>query len=625
MRSIYPWTLFLKRFFLVLGFYQIFRLVFLLANLSSFSGEPLGQLAKSWVWGLRFDLWAVNWTLLPLLLLTFLPWRWQSKSGFQKIVFIYAGLVGFWSIGLNLIDVELYKFTGKRLTVEWLRLQQDLSHQGSGLVAYYWWLVLVALILWCSFLKLWPKWREPSAAPGVGRRIAAGLLILPLAFLGLRGGWQLKPLGMANAYSLGSSGLGVLAMNSTFSFHRSGSQQFDSLQTRFFQQNEVERDLILRQTQSLRSSEFGRFAGYNVVLIIVESLAAEYMGALNEGKGYTPFLDGLASKGLLFRQNFANGRRSIEAVPSLICGLPSLLEEALILSPYQGVNMECLPQVLRKHGYTTQFFHGAYNGSMYFDAFALRSGFHSYFGFDEFAEPQDDDGHWGAFDEPFLQYMIKELDRAQSPFFATVFTLSSHNPYHVPEKYKGRFPKGDLEIHESIGYADYSLQKFFESAEQEPWFSKTVFIVTGDHTQKSSDKRYQTLTGSYRVPLLIYVPEQQLKGDTQKVTQHADVLPTVVDLLGLELSTRSPVGESVFTPGGGQAVNGNGYSYWLLQPPWLVEFDRGTNMFSTTKFSLGTWQTEPAAMADFVSAVNLFKAILDSYNQALLTGRLSPR
>ncbi len=624
MRAVYPWTLLLKRFLLLLAFYQVFRLIFYMANLSAVAGEPFQSVAKAWLWGLRFDLWAVIWTMLPLLLLTFLPWRWQAQNYFQKMVMIYIAVVSFWNVGLNMIDVELYKFTGKRLTVEWLRLQQDLSHQGTGLVSYYWWLALASLGIWIILLKLWPKWRESSDASSFGQRVLFGLLILPFAFLGLRGGWQLKPLGMAHAYSLGSSGLGVLAMNSTFSFFRSGSQQFDSLQTRFFVQQEQERDSILRDHQSLKSAEFGRLKGYNVVLVIVESLAAEYMGALNDGKGYTPFLDELSQKGVLFRQNFANGRRSIEAVPSVVCGFPSLLEEALILSPYQGINMECLPQLLRKVGYSTQFFHGAYNGSMYFDAFALRSGFHSYFGFDEFARPHEDDGHWGAFDEPFFQYMAGELSQAQTPFFATIFTLSSHNPYHVPEKYKGRFPKGDLEIHESIGYADHSLQQFFESAASEPWFEKTIFVVTGDHTQKSGDKKYQSLTGSYRVPLLIYVPGVQLNADTEKVTQHADILPSVADLLGVEVEKVGPVGESVFAKGVGVAVNGNGYSYWMLRPPWLVEFTRATNEITASRFNLKTWQTEPAvsADADRLGAENLFKAILDSYNQALLTGRL---
>ncbi len=81
-----------------------------------------------------------------------------------------------------------------------------------------------------------------------------------------------------------------------------------------------------------------------------------------------------------------------------------------------------------------------------------------------------------------LQYAAEVLDKAPKPAFLALFTLTSHHPYNLPEHFKGKFPKGTQPIYESMGYTDYSLRKFFETAEKKPWFNKTIFVLTADHT-----------------------------------------------------------------------------------------------------------------------------------------------
>ena len=114
-------------------------------------------------------------------------------------------------------------------------------------------------------------------------------------------------------------------------------------------------------------------------------------------------------------------------------------------------------------GYDTSFFHGAPNGSMGFLGFGNILGFKNYYGKTEYNNDADFDGIWGIWDEPFFQYCAKTLNQKKSPFMATLFSVSSHHPFKIPEKYKGKFKKGPLEIHEPIGYTDFALKKFFIS------------------------------------------------------------------------------------------------------------------------------------------------------------------
>ena len=579
MNTLYPARLLAKRLGLLLVFYFCFRVLFFLANRDALSGDGASDILWSFLNGLRFDLWAVLWSSLPIIFAAFLPVRWQERPWLQAGLLIYVGAVQIWCFGLNVIDVELFKFTGRRLSMDWLHLQQDLEHQSLSLVSYYWWLALLGTLAWLVFMWLWPRWnlaRENSRP--LALRIATVVLGITFLALGLRGGTQYKPLSLNHAYTRGSAALGVLTHNSTFSFFKN-RRRVDSLALRFFNSKE-EAVSELAALHRPTSTRHGELKNRNVVILIVESLGSEYVGVLNKGEGLTPFFDELSKKGDLFTENFANGRRSIEAIPSVICGLPSMMGEALIVSPYQGIELHCLGNYAKSAGYSTHFFHGAYNGSMHFDTFAHRAGFDNYYGFNEFGDATKSDGIWGIYDEPFLQFALEKLNSIPEPFAATIFTLSSHHPYKIPPELAGRFTKGNLEIHPSIQYSDYALKQFFAKAERQPWFANTLFVITGDHTGKSGRSEYKNLLGYYRVPLLVYAPGLSSGQVRNRVTQHIDILPTVLDLLGLPGEPRLKIGQSVFADDPGVAFNGDERGYWLYTSSQLVQYGHGTGEFS---------------------------------------------
>jgi uncharacterized sulfatase len=259
----------------------------------------------------------------------------------------------------------------------------------------------------------------------------------------------------------------------------------------------------------------------------------------------------------------------MDAVPAILSGIPHLMDEQIISSIYHSNKISGLSEILKSEGYQTGFFHGGINGTMGFDIFTKKTGW-EYYGLNEFMSSHPNasnfkDGAWGIYDEAFFNYFCNSLTTFKQPFIGAVFTLSSHPPYIIPANMKGKFTKGTLPIHESIGYTDYALKQFFAQASQEAWFDNTLFIITADHTQENSDPSYNNLAGYYKIPLILYHPTINLQAiDNQKVTQQIDIPATVCDLLGFNQINTTPFGNSIYSvqPQGAITYTNNGY-FWF--------------------------------------------------------------
>ena len=141
------------------------------------------------------------------------------------------------------------------------------------------------------------------------------------------------------------------------------------------------------------------------------------------------------------------------------------------------------------------------------------AGFDRYYGRTEYNNDKDYDGKWGIYDEEFLQYTAVQLNKMKQPFVAAVYTLSSHHPYMIPDKMKSLFPKGELAIHQSIAYTDYSLKQFFKKVSKEKWFDNTLFVITADHASESVFPYYQTRSGIYSIPLIFFQKNKHCEKD----------------------------------------------------------------------------------------------------------------
>lgn len=304
----------------------------------------------------------------------------------------------------------------------------------------------------------------------------------------------------------------------------------------------------------------------NVVLIIVESFGQEYAGCYNHSEGAdtrTPFLDSLARHSTLY-QGRANGKRSIEGITAINTGIPTLMNVPFVNCTYRNDSIAGIPTVLNRHGYHTAFFHGSHNGVMDFDKVCERIGYKEYLGLNEFkaeglCHEEDFDGVWGVYDEPFLQYVVRHTNTFKEPFLTTVFTVTSHDPFPLPEKYQGLFVEGRHKILKCVEYMDNALRRFFDEARKQPWFDNTLFIITADHSGPGMAREYNNYDGWYRIPLIVYDPQNPVGRENSRIVQQTDILPSLIDRLGFDDHVVA-YGQSIFqNPQGWQVYFGNDY------------------------------------------------------------------
>lgn len=216
---------------------------------------------------------------------------------------------------------------------------------------------------------------------------------------------------------------------------------------------------------------------------------------------------------------------------------------------------------------------------MGFDAFCRVAGFQQYHGFEDYDNKDDYDGRWGVYDEPFFQYFAKKLNETPQPFFSTFFSLSSHYPYKIPEKYEDKFPDGKLQLFKLIRYTDHALQKFFKTVKKMPWYDNTLFVVTADHTAQSFSAFYKVQVGSYAIPLLYFCPADiNLKGISEHTAQQIDIMPTILDFLNYDKPFFSFCESSFDTKSSGFAVNYLNGVFQFIQDGYALQFNGNKNI-----------------------------------------------
>ena len=267
-------------------------------------------------------------------------------------------------------------------------------------------------------------------------------VLLPLAILGGRGGLQQKALTPTHAYVFDEPILSHLALNSTYTLLRSKHSCKALERVKFFAS---EADLLQQLSFRGAAAPLTKPRRDNIVIIIVESLSSEFMAS--SPTSYTPFLNSLAAQGVSFENNFANGRRTIDALAPILAGLPHLSNSTFSCSLTK--ELRGIGSLLKDHGYQTSFYHGGHNGSMFFDSFSRRMGFDRYYGENEYPNQRTRTCIWGIYDEPYLQFVARNLAQTKEPFASVNFHLDLAQSLQTPTSSARQSPKGtaDSSIH----------------------------------------------------------------------------------------------------------------------------------------------------------------------------------
>ncbi len=533
------------RMLLVMFLFTLCRTGFFLFNNKMFPGITMEQLITILKGGLAFDISAAVYINILFILLHIIPFDFRYREGYQVVLkyifFITNGI----AIAMNGMDFVYYRFVEKRATADVFKTFENETGYGKFFFRFlidYWPATLITIFIWVVMVYLYDKMKPERPQPKnklayYTLNIFMIPLIIALVVGAARGGYKhsTRPITISNAARYVETPRDVaIVLNTPISFLRTFGKKV-LVRYKFFEEDELKRLYNPHYIPGKKAA----FKNENVVIIILESFAREYIGALNHNLesgnyvGYTPFIDSLISVSMTFDVSLANGRKSIDAMPSILASVPSL-ETPYTISHYANNQINGLPGLLGKKGYYSAFFHGAPNGSMGFDSFARVAGFNDYFGLDQYPDKSDFDGMWGVWDEPFFRFFAQKLNEFKQPFLVSIFSVSSHHPFEVPKQYTGKFKKGPAPIVEVVGYTDFALKEMFTEISASPWFNNTLFVITADHTNESLHPEYQNDLGSYSIPIIFYKPGSNLNGIKSRIAQQIDILPTVLSYLNYD-------------------------------------------------------------------------------------------
>jgi len=577
----HPWVVAACNVVMVLALYSLLRIACYAINTDLFPNVSGGHLMELLGGGVRFDLTAVLYlsSLYVIGMLLPLPSQWRNNRVYQKVLMWLYLVPNVLGLIINTIDMVYIRFTDRRTTCTFFT---EFEHDdnlwrivGQGIVEY-WYVTLIGIVV--LGLMVWGMRKRYELLPKSPivyylRESVLFVATIYLCVIGIRGGFgrYTRPITISNAMQYTDTPREcALVLNTPFSLMKSMENQ-TYVEPHYYAEEELASVMT-----PIHEADSTDMRIDNVVVLILESFSKEYIGFYNRDKegytGFTPFLDSLLGQSITYRYSYASGRKSIDAMPSVLSSIPMLIEP-YIVTPYSTNAVSSIADCLGRKGYTTAFFHGAPNGSMGFQAYARSAGFGAYYGMDEYGKDADFDGTWAIWDEPFLQYYAQKMNKMEEPFMTAVFTASSHHPFKVPSQYRDSFEKGSLPIHQTIGYADHALRRFFETASQQAWFERTLFVITADHTNELETPEYTNAKGLYEVPIAFYHP---LLDGAQRadVVSQTDIMPSVLGWIGYE-DRFFAFGENALTKHKEHpyAVCYNAPVYQIFSDSLLVQFD----------------------------------------------------
>jgi sulfatase-like protein len=294
----------------------------------------------------------------------------------------------------------------------------------------------------------------------------------------------------------------------------------------------------------------------NLVFVIVEGLGRSFSGPGADLGSFTPFLDELAGRSLYFENFLSAQGRTFAVLPSVFGSLPFGDQGFLALGDKMPEHATLL-SVLKGQGYRTRFFSGTDPAFDNEEAFLQRQGVDEIYGRHDFGSEYPRISEWGFDDNELVSFALAHEGQPLSqPFVDVIQTITMHDPYRFlgQERYISRFEerlnqlglseaqkdryRSQRAIYASVLYTDDALRRYFQAVQAQPWFSHTIFIITGDH--RLPEIPIGEWIDRYHVPLIIYSALLKEPQRIKAVSSQLDVAPTLLAWLANGYGLRSP-------------------------------------------------------------------------------------
>lgn len=507
-----------------------------------------------WVFlkGLRLDLSMIS--FIALFSLPFLV-MWQATSGkvqsalghvlrgTQVLVLVLLALV-------HCGELNVYAEWNHKLTVRvFTHLADPAEVVRTATTEHYaffalYFVLQVAFGLWLLRRTMAVPMARLAARPAKWPGLTVQFLgVAAIAVLGARGGWQSIPITISAATFSRSSIVNDLTINSGYFFLQSAAQ---------YGHVELEQFLGHTDPASARKAtdrllcpgastgeRFLTTTRPNIVMVVLESWAAEVISHSGKQQGTTPHFDALIRNGLYFDRFYAASGTSEVGNGALFGGYPALPRISLSMSPEKSRKLPSINQVLKKEGYHASYLFG---GDL---SYGNLGGYFLDHGFDEVEDestfpPVNARGKLNIYDTDLLERFKVKIGSTREPFFHVAFTGSTHSPYDIPLEWRDHYTGNEAGILNTIRFADHAIGAFMAACEREPWYANTLFIFVADHGRTTPSNPYITTPAFFHIPLLFVGPvvDERYRGQVNsRIGSQSDLAATLLHQLDLPTNT----------------------------------------------------------------------------------------
>jgi phosphoglycerol transferase MdoB-like AlkP superfamily enzyme len=540
----------LRLFIFWLIFFQFHRLVFVIYNKQKFAGLKLSEISSAFYHALPLDFSAAGYLIsIPFLAIIISNYLLLDKS----VVFIRwfnFALVGIVTI-LQFVDTALYHEWGYKLNAYALSFTKYPKEVMASVAATPYLTIIIiltitvaaAVLLLQAGVHLYDYVYKRSNVSGKKQHLLAVLYTLgtcALLFLFIRGSVGVVPINQSAVFYSHHAVLNHTAVNTPWNimysvFNTGGMMSKNPYRYMEMQEAEkITRSLYVQEnyTDSNALSEVNQ---PNVLVILLESWTADVIESLGGEKGVTDGFHQLSKDGLLFTNIYASGDRTDKGIVAVLSGYPSQPSASIISQPEKMEKLPVITAPFVQQNYSTAFYYGGESEFANMRAYLFHSGFEKIIDKNSF-EKKDMNSKWGAHDGIVFNRLIKDLNKVKEPFFYSLLTLSSHEPFEIPVKHKFPKKKEEDKFRNAVWYSDLALKEFMDNAQQQTWYNNTLIILVADHGHRLP-KNYVDLSvpGRFRIPLLITggALKPELRGTKCKTTgSQTDIAATLLQSLG---------------------------------------------------------------------------------------------
>lgn len=519
------------------------------------------ELRQSILKGTQFDSATVMLFCAPMLVVLSFPFNFIQNTIIKPLLVWLCGLSIFIMLIYSLGDIVYFGEVKRHIGAEVLNLSADkgalfeialtsrLNYTLGGML-----FLLILLFIWYKAIIL-PLKKPAILSSAWWIKLISWLGLALLYFILFRGLiLTSRPINLSDAFTGSKLQQAALALNPVYTSYREIKNRLNKNPLKYVSAQQL--NTFMQQSPDIFKwhSTSNKPSYKNVVLILLESWSYKYIDGLS-GNNYqvTPFMDSLVSRAQVWDNYYAAGQRSIIGIQAILSSIPALPNQPTLGFGLELNEMSKIADIAHQHNYRTLMMQSSARRSFHMDSIANALGFQEYYGKEDVpllkTYPQEQPRFGWDYDA--LQFFNQKLSQPgeKQPFFAFMFTGTTHEPFPTIGKEFERYPHSNENENgflNTLKYSDWALEQFMLEAQKQPWYQNTIFIFTADHTLDA--KSDEALPEKYHIPLLIFTPDGTLPPTRhQQLASQYDIFPTIMDLLGFN-QTIYTFGQSLYAP-----------------------------------------------------------------------------